>query len=41
MEYTETMAISETASVVEWSEFIATDTEILGSIPGATRHSEK
>ena len=26
-----------TASVVEWSEFLATDTEVPGSIPGATR----
>jgi hypothetical protein len=26
-----------TASVVEWSEFLATDPEILGFIPGATR----
>ena len=29
-----------TASVVEWSEFLATDTEVSGSIPGATRFSE-
>jgi hypothetical protein len=28
-------------SMVWWSEFLATDTEILGSIPGATRFSEK
>ena len=28
---------SETASVVQWSEFLATDTEVSGSIPGATR----
>jgi hypothetical protein len=30
-----------TASVVLWSEFLATDPEVLGSIPGATRFSEK
>jgi hypothetical protein len=30
-----------TASVVEWPEFLATDPEILGSIPGASRFSEK
>ena len=30
----------KTASVVEWSEFLATDTEVSGSIPGATRFSE-
>jgi len=29
-----------TASVVYWSEFLATDTEVPGSIPGATRFSE-
>ena len=29
-----------TASVVLWSEFLATDTEVPGSIPGATRFSE-
>jgi len=29
-----------TASVVQWSEFLATDTEVPGSIPGATRFSE-
>ena len=29
-----------TASVVQWSGFLATDTEISGSIPGATRFSE-
>jgi hypothetical protein len=29
-----------TASVVQWSEFLATDTEEPGSIPGATRFSE-
>ena len=27
-------------SVVYWSEFLATDTEVPGSIPGATRFSE-
>jgi hypothetical protein len=26
--------------VVYWSEFLATDPEVLGSIPGATRFSE-
>jgi hypothetical protein len=30
-----------TASVVSWSEFVATNTEVPGSIPGATRFSEK
>ena len=30
-----------TASVVQWSEFLATDTEFSGSIPGATRFSEQ
>jgi hypothetical protein len=30
-----------TASLVQWSEFLATDPEVLGSIPGATRFSEK
>jgi hypothetical protein len=30
-----------TASVVYWSEILATDTEVLGSIPGASRFSEK
>ena len=29
-----------TASVVSWSEFLATDTEVSGSIPGSTRFSE-
>ena len=29
-----------TASVVYWSEFLATDTEVSGSIPGTTRFSE-
>jgi hypothetical protein len=27
--------------VVQWSEFLATDAEVLDSIPGATRFSEK
>jgi len=27
-------------TVVYWSEFLATDTEVPGSIPGATRFSE-
>jgi hypothetical protein len=26
--------------LAEWSEFLATDTEVSGSIPGATRFSE-
>jgi hypothetical protein len=30
-----------TASVVQWSEFLATDPEVLGSIPGSSRFSEK
>jgi hypothetical protein len=30
-----------TASVVWWSEFLATDPEVPGSIHGATRFSEK
>ena len=29
------------ASVVQWSEFLATDTEVSDSIPGATRFSEQ
>jgi hypothetical protein len=29
------------ASVVWWSEFLATDPEVPGSIPGSTRFSEK
>jgi hypothetical protein len=29
-----------TASVVEWSEFLAANPEVLGSIPGAARFSE-
>ena len=32
--------LSKTASVVQWSEFLATDTEVSGSILGATRFSE-
>jgi hypothetical protein len=31
----------ETASVVQWSEFRATDPEVSGSIPGASAFSEK
>ena len=31
----------KTASVVQWSEFLATDTEVSGLIPGATRFSEQ
>jgi hypothetical protein len=30
-----------TASVVDWSVFLATDPEVPGLIPGATRFSEK
>jgi hypothetical protein len=30
-----------TASVVLWSEFLATDPEVPGSIPGASRFSER
>jgi hypothetical protein len=33
--------LRETASVVFWSEFLATDPVILGSISGATTFSEK
>jgi hypothetical protein len=29
-----------TSSVAYWSEFLATDSEVLGSIPGATRFPE-
>jgi hypothetical protein len=29
------------ALVIQWSEFLATDPEVPGSIPGATRFSEK
>jgi hypothetical protein len=29
-----------TASVVSWSEFLATDPEVPGSLPGATRFSD-
>jgi hypothetical protein len=36
------LAASEmsTASVVQWSEFLAATPEVPGSIPGATRFSE-
>jgi hypothetical protein len=30
-----------TASVVEWSEFLATDPEVPGSIPGTSRFTKK
>jgi hypothetical protein len=30
-----------TASVIKWSEFLAADPEVPGSIPGATRFSDK
>jgi hypothetical protein len=29
-----------TASVVQWSDFLAADSEVPGSIPGAARFSE-
>jgi hypothetical protein len=29
-----------TASVVWWSDFLAADTEVLGSMPGSARFSE-
>jgi hypothetical protein len=32
---------ARTSSVVQWSEFLATDPENPGSIPDATRFSEK
>jgi hypothetical protein len=35
------MKVTETASVVLWSEFMDTVSEVSGSIPGATRFSEK
>jgi hypothetical protein len=31
----------KTASVVSWSEFLATDPKVTGSITGPTRFSEK
>ena len=31
------LVVTSTASVVWWSEFLATDTEVSVSIPGATR----
>jgi hypothetical protein len=31
----------ETVSVVSWSEYLSTDSDIPGSIPGATRYSQK
>ena len=34
------VGVCETASVVLWSEFLATDTEVSCSIPGATGFSE-
>jgi hypothetical protein len=33
--------IEKTASVVQWSEFLVTDPEVLGSVPGPNRFSEK
>jgi hypothetical protein len=38
---TTTNIINMTASVVYWSEFLDIYTEILGSIPGATKFSDK
>jgi hypothetical protein len=35
------LEVSLTSSVIQWSEFLATDTEVPGSIPGATTFSEK
>jgi hypothetical protein len=35
------ICLDKTASVVYESEFLATDPEVPGSIPGATRFSEK
>jgi hypothetical protein len=35
----DSVGIQTTASVVLWSEFLATDPEVLGSIPGAFRFS--
>jgi hypothetical protein len=34
------ISLRMTASVVLWSEFLAADTEVPGSITGATRFSE-
>jgi hypothetical protein len=33
--------LGETTSVIWWSEFLATDPEVPGSIPGSTRVFEK
>jgi hypothetical protein len=33
--------LEEPGLVVKWSEFLATDTEVPGSIPGASTFSEK
>jgi hypothetical protein len=41
MVYFTTLSLFTTASVVYWSEFLATNPEVLGSIPGASRFSEK
>jgi hypothetical protein len=35
------MVMGRISSVVWWSGFLATDPEVLGSIPGSTRFSEK
>ena len=34
------LTMNPTASVVWWSEFLATDTGVSGSIPGPTRFSD-
>jgi hypothetical protein len=38
---TSVYSIHRTASVIQWSDFLATDPEVPSSIPGATRLSEK
>jgi hypothetical protein len=39
--YEDLLSLLETASVVYWLEFLATDQEVPGSIPAAVRFSEK
>jgi hypothetical protein len=39
--YFYTLLMVKIISVVQWSEFLATDPEVPVSIPGATRFSEK
>jgi hypothetical protein len=41
MQIKSTLIYTETAYVVWWLEFLATDQEATGSILGATRFSEK